>query len=160
MKQLWVGSWMAPGWGLVTRKSRTWLIFQSLSSSSRERRWAGNIVHNWLCLHEGSLHKSPKIIEFGELSGWWSHPNWRAPISNLSVILTLSNTGFLPASVICRRGSWISSRVLIWKIPRLHSCQGHSPFSHYLSCRLSLGSVSSFTSSDLMSCSCLCCGGF
>ena len=39
MRQLWVGSWMAPGWGLVAGKNKPWLEAWSFRPTSFS--WAG-----------------------------------------------------------------------------------------------------------------------
>lgn len=93
MKWLCVGSWMAPGWGMVTRKTEPWLKawnFQPFSPFSREGRGSENGVSNWLCLCDETSVKIPKVwtlesFQVGQhvevLGEWWTH---------------IGNEGFLP----------------------------------------------------------------
>ena len=64
MRQRWVGSWLAPGWRLVTRKTEPWLVawsFRSHPPFSWERRRAGNGVNNQSCLCDEASIKLPKV---------------------------------------------------------------------------------------------------
>lgn len=64
LRRFWVGSWKAPEWVLLTRKTKPWLEawkFQLLLPSSRESRGARNGA-NWSCNGK----------ESGELPGWWT----------------------------------------------------------------------------------------
>ena len=68
--RLW-GSWMAPGWGVVTRRTEPRLGGRSFQPPSI--LWGGDGVNSRSCLHGGVSIKSP-ITGSRELLGWWVRP--------------------------------------------------------------------------------------
>ena len=86
MRQLWVGPWMAPGCGLVTRKTKPWLkvwYFQPLPPHHSSER--GERLETELIIDNTYLRKppwNPNSVGFGELPGWWTHIPWRVIYTN------------------------------------------------------------------------------
>ena len=72
-RQLWVGSWVAPGWGLDIKKTNLWLDawhFQFHIPFSWKWRRAENEINGQSCLHDDTSIKSPKYRAQWAL-GWW-----------------------------------------------------------------------------------------
>ena len=77
IRLLLVGSWIASGWRLVTRKTMSLLAawnFQLHLLSSMEKRGAGHWVNNPSHLHDDISIKKSINYRFGELPNWWTHP--------------------------------------------------------------------------------------
>lgn len=78
MRPLWVGSWIASAWGLLSRKTKPSLQAWNLQlhyPNIQGGRGAGGWVNNWSCLwDEASIKKSLNYgTGFGELPGWSTH---------------------------------------------------------------------------------------
>lgn len=73
-RQLWIGSWVAPGWGLDMKKTNLWLDawnFRFHIPFSRKWRRAENGINDQSCLHNDTSIKSPKY-RAQWASGWWT----------------------------------------------------------------------------------------
>ena len=86
-RQLWVSSWVAPGWGLDMKKTNLWLDawnFQFHIPFSWKWRRAENGINDWSCLWAEAAMKSQKygvqrasglihVELLGECNTWTGH---------------------------------------------------------------------------------------
>ena len=96
LKCLLVGTWMASGWGLVTRKTKPWLETGTFSPTLHPLREAGNWVNNGSCIHNEAPIKIPK------LQGGENFPAVHSHFMGIdaAALETLSGVSFYPNSKI------------------------------------------------------------
>ena len=115
MRWLWVGSWMAPGWGLVTGKTKprleAWNFQPHLLFSWKGRR-AENGINDWSCLCDDVTIKVPKV-GIRRASRLVKHaPTGRAMHPNCTE-REIHMLGTLPDLTLCISSSGCSSVFLI-----------------------------------------------
>lgn len=119
MMQLWVGSWVTPGWGLVTQKDQVMIqklgIFNLNPHFQRKKGEMEVIIDQGL--HEETSIKFP-IVGHSELPGWL---NTSAPRIHPDSRKTRLTTQTFPDLFLCITSSGCSSVSFIISLQKLIS---------------------------------------